>query len=216
MSIENLKHKKSAQALWPRTERRRATQYDKKKEAILQTSAMLFKTNGYDQVSINDVADYLKITKPTIYYYLGNKDLILLEIKRLVQTETLRVLREAKAMECSGYEKLQFLIPEYVKILATDFGGCFVRTMHVRMAKESQEEVVSRSVEGNRIMNDIIVDGQNDGSLAVEQPAVTTLTLLGALNWTAYWYEPGRSISLEELGRSQAHILLNGISGKAR
>ncbi|WP_236561163.1 TetR/AcrR family transcriptional regulator [Pontibacillus sp. HMF3514] len=42
-------------------------------EMILQSAAQLFLENGYQEVSVDDVADHCNVTKATVYYYFGSK-----------------------------------------------------------------------------------------------------------------------------------------------
>lgn len=44
------------------------------RETILSCALELFSAKGYDAVSINDIVDKAGITKPTLYYFFGNKE----------------------------------------------------------------------------------------------------------------------------------------------
>ena len=45
-----------------------------KKQAILRAAARLFRERGFEQTRLTDIADALNITKPALYYYIGNKE----------------------------------------------------------------------------------------------------------------------------------------------
>ncbi len=47
---------------------------------ILQTALKLFCARGYDAVGVQEIVDQAGITKPTLYYYFGSKQGLLLEI----------------------------------------------------------------------------------------------------------------------------------------
>ncbi|WP_099157152.1 TetR/AcrR family transcriptional regulator [Virgibacillus ndiopensis] len=54
----------------------RPRQTDKKQptnELIIQVAALLFMENGYQNVSIDDVAEKCNVTKATVYYYYASK-----------------------------------------------------------------------------------------------------------------------------------------------
>ena len=57
---------------------RRDTQFPEKREALLNAAAKLFREKGYEGASLNDLADMLHITKPTLYYYVKSKDQLVL------------------------------------------------------------------------------------------------------------------------------------------
>src|ERR1700743_1615416 len=51
-----------------------------RRHLIIRTAAKLFAEKGYENASIDEVADILEVSKPTIYYYLKNKETLLVEI----------------------------------------------------------------------------------------------------------------------------------------
>ena len=60
----------------------RALQREVKRNAVLQTAAQLFNERGFHATSLDDIAERLNVTKPTLYYYVESKDQILLECVR--------------------------------------------------------------------------------------------------------------------------------------
>ncbi|HOV15016.1 MAG TPA: TetR/AcrR family transcriptional regulator, partial [Spirochaetota bacterium] len=50
------------------------------KDKILEVALELFSDKGYDGTGIQEIVDKSGITKPTLYYYFGNKEGILLAI----------------------------------------------------------------------------------------------------------------------------------------
>ena len=60
----------------------RAQQREAKRNAVLQTAARLFNERGYHATSLDDIAEQLHVSKPTLYYYVKSKDDILLECVR--------------------------------------------------------------------------------------------------------------------------------------
>ena len=54
-----------------------------KRDAVLRAAAQLFNEFGYHDTSLAMVAARLQVTKPTLYYYVQNKEEILFECVRL-------------------------------------------------------------------------------------------------------------------------------------
>ena len=50
-----------------------------KKEAVLLAAARLFTKNGFQHTSLDDIARSLGVSKPTLYYYVDNKEQILFD-----------------------------------------------------------------------------------------------------------------------------------------
>ena len=57
--------------------RERVRQRELKREAVILAAARAFKERGLQQTTIDDIAAFLNVTKPTIYYYLANKEQII-------------------------------------------------------------------------------------------------------------------------------------------
>ena len=72
---------------WGKAPRKRDNQFAEKREAVLRSAAALFRERGYEGASLNDLADILNITKPTIYYYVQSKEQLLLDILKVAQDE---------------------------------------------------------------------------------------------------------------------------------
>src|SRR6478735_11133643 len=50
-----------------------------KREAVIHAAARAFNERGYHNTSLDDIASALRVTKPTIYYYVENKEQLLFE-----------------------------------------------------------------------------------------------------------------------------------------
>ncbi len=57
-----------------------AKSYDEKRKLILDTAGKLFSKKGFDGVSVMDICNECKITKPTFYKYVVSKESILTDI----------------------------------------------------------------------------------------------------------------------------------------
>ncbi len=60
----------------------RELQRQAKRDAVLQAGAQLFNERGFHATSLDDIAARLGVSKPTLYYYVKNKDQILIECVR--------------------------------------------------------------------------------------------------------------------------------------
>ena len=56
----------------------REQQREIKRQAVLAAAAQLFNERGFHATSLDDIARRLHVSKPTLYYYVKNKDEILL------------------------------------------------------------------------------------------------------------------------------------------
>ena len=89
------------------TREEREREREEKREAVLRAAVSMFNARGFHATSLDDVAASLGISKPTIYYYLGNKEDVLVEC----MSRGLELLRAAAAASregtCDGLERLR-------------------------------------------------------------------------------------------------------------
>ena len=87
----------------------RGQQRQIKRDAVLATAAQLFNERGFHATSLDDIAARLNVSKPTLYYYVKNKDEILIECVR----------NGLQMMNVNS--NVQYLIKGLVLILAVNF-----------------------------------------------------------------------------------------------
>ena len=60
----------------------REIRYNEKRDKILKNAAKLFARNGFEKVSMSEIAAKLKLNKATLYYYFKSKDEIFFMIQK--------------------------------------------------------------------------------------------------------------------------------------
>ena len=89
------------------------------RQEILQISARLFREQGYDATSMNDISAALKLSKGGLYHHFRSKDEILFHIMNhameITEQRVLAPLREVSDPE----ERLRMLIRLHICLLYT-------------------------------------------------------------------------------------------------
>src|SRR6516225_5265562 len=105
-----------------RASRERVREREVKREAVIRAAAHAFNLKGYHNTSLDDIAAALEVTKPTVYYYVTNKEQLLYECF-VAGIEQIRAgFQEAKNLELSARERLNAVLRNYAKTMATEFG----------------------------------------------------------------------------------------------
>src|SRR5512143_2441738 len=86
------------------------------RDAILDTSAKLFSQQGYNGVSIRDIAQACGMTNAALYYHFKNKEDLFLAMLQRDHEQTLIALREAASGPGDLREDLKRLIACYANI----------------------------------------------------------------------------------------------------
>lgn len=195
-----------------RTAEDRAREKDLKREAVLRAAVRTFNERGFQAASLDEVAAKLRVSKPTIYRYLGNKEQVLLECV----TRGLEMLREA-AVEAqeedgSGMTRLSIFLRRYAEICMDEFGRCVIRTDDTALSPEGRNRFRGLKAKIDIALRTLISDAVEDGSMAPLDVKMTAFAIAGALSWPAKWHSPSGENSTEEIARSLVEILIQGLA----
>ncbi len=80
------------------------------RSTIFRAAAKLFAEKGYNGVSMREISELSKVTKPTIYYYFGNKEGIYKALIKEALAYHTEDLRQIAALKISIKQKLVELI----------------------------------------------------------------------------------------------------------
>ena len=117
---------------WGEGVQSRDEQRQLKRMAILRAAAQAFNQAGFHQTSLTDLAALLNVTKPTLYYYVKNKDDILQGILdvageqlRIAITTELDTFPQERP-QANGLDKLRHFFKQYAAMMTDDFGACLI------------------------------------------------------------------------------------------
>ncbi len=186
---------------------------EQKRHAILYAAARLFRERGLQRTRLTDIADALNVTKPSLYYYVGNKEKILILIQRLGLEQMLEGFDELAASDKTGAELLRVLLERYGEWATTEFGVCVVGLFNVKMSPRSARSLHAARRLLERKIRALFVRGIADGSIKPCNPKLAASALFGSLNWMAFWYDASRArLSAAEIARTFIDYFLDGLA----
>jgi len=185
-----------------------------KREAVLEAAASEFNERGYHRTSVEDIAKRLNISKPTVYYYIGKKEDILLEVQRGVLEQMLRQIKANMSKHRTAEARLRWLINFWVKQVCSETGMAFVRVPEFELPEHLAHEVRTYKRNIQEIFIDTLRLGVTDGSLNISDPVLSTFLLAGSLNAVGTWYENGRGWTPTKIAKRLTEILLQGVADK--
>ena len=185
-----------------------------KRDAVLRAAAQLFNEFGYHATSLAMVAERLQVTKPTLYYYIQNKEEILFECVRLGLELLRSAIDGAAASGGTALDKLEAAMHEYALIVTRDFGMCLIRVGEDPLAPPSRKKLRRLKAELDHEFRVLIEQGIAEGSLAPCDPKLAAFTLAGALSWIGRWYDPKGPLGPEDVAQHCTALLMNGLSAR--
>jgi AcrR family transcriptional regulator len=192
--------------------RDRTREREIKREAVLRTAAQLFNEKGFHAVSLDEVAERLNVTKPTLYYYVKNKDEILAECVRSGLELMQAAIARSDQAGGTAVDKLVAAMRTYAEIVTMDFGKCLIRVGEDPLPPESRREVRRLKAEIDREFRHLIEQGIAEGSLRDVDPKLAAFTLAGALSWIGRWYRADGPLSPDQIAEQCIGVLMGGLA----
>ena len=208
------KHSTPPASPW-RASRERVREREVKREAVIRAAAHAFNRKGYHNTSLDDIAAALEVTKPTVYYYVTNKEQLLFECFVAGVEQIRAAFREVKQLNVTGRERLNGVLRHYGAAVASEFGWCMVRAEEQDLSPAMSGHIKALKSEIDQGIRRLIKDGVQDGSIHPCDPKMTAFALAGALNWIAHWYRENQSMTGAEIADAFVTIFENGLRPRA-
>lgn len=167
---------------------------------ILRAAAELFARKGYRATSMQQVAEELQISKPTLYVHARSKAALLEGIIDELLAESERRLQEALALT-NGAEWIHALMKSWVEHsleMAPHFHAYLTDRRELPPDVEDRYRRWSRSVD-DRIAAKV-AQQQSEGALTTPvDPAIVAHAVIGLTNWTSRWFAPDGRWSVDDV-----------------
>ena len=189
----------------------REAQREAKRDAVLSTAAQLFNERGFHATSLDDIAARLNVSKPTLYYYVKNKNDIVIECVRRGLQMMLDAIEDSRRAGGSAIDQLMTCMSIYARIVTMDFGMCVIRLNDSELPAASRKEVRRLKAGIDNEFRRLVTLGVADGSLAPCDPKMVAFLIAGALGWIAQWYRPDGEYSPEQIAQQFIATLRDGV-----
>lgn len=199
-----------------KTERKSATaaaKYAAKRDLILDAALELFRENGYDATSLQQVADKTGFLKGSLYYYLQSKEDILAELAERVHASFGRTLEQYQRAEGPVLLRIETLL----RSVAVDAGKnqdllvVFYREFP-RISEERRAKIIKLRDEQEKLLVDLIAEGQRAAEIRPEvDPKIAAIGLEAMANSVYTWYKPSGRKTLNSIAKELAALAVQGL-----
>ena len=193
---------------------RRPREHALKREAVILAAARAFAARGYHNTSLDDLAASLKVTKPTLYLYVPNKEAILFECFRAGLEQIQASLQDSERGQGPARERLFTFIRGYASAIVGDFGWCMLRAEDQHLGAVMSRRIKLLKAGIDRRMRALIEAGVADGSIRPCDTRMTAFALAGALNWMGHWYREDASLKPREIADRFIDVFNRGLRGR--
>jgi AcrR family transcriptional regulator len=190
---------------------RRPRDHDLKREAVVRAAAKEFNARGYHNTSLDDIASALGVTKPTVYYYVANKEQLLFECFREGLHRIREIVIATERSDRPARERLDTVVRGYAEAVASEYGWCMVRAHEHDLGNELGRQINALKSEIDQGIRRLLREGVADGSIGPCDPKIAAFAMAGALNWIAHWYRENQPLTAAEVGDAFVTFFGNGL-----
>src|ERR1041384_5121571 len=185
-----------------------------KREAVILAAARAFRQRGYHKTSLDDLAASLKVTKPTLYIYVPNKEAMLFDCFKGGRRQTQGRLESCEPARGPARERLFAFIRGYAAAIVGDFGWCMLRAEDQHLGATMSRRIKLLKAGIDRRMRALIEAGVTDGSIRPCDTRMTAFALAGALNWMGHWYREDATLKPHEIADRFIDVFNRGLRGR--
>jgi AcrR family transcriptional regulator len=188
----------------------REERYNDKRRKILDSAAILFAKNGYERVTLDEIAKKLKLTKGSLYYYVKSKEDIFFQIQMQAVERVTLIVENALKSELDPLEKFRQTIKGFVRILTQPQILAYYRHETRFLPVKMRDQILNKRGEFLSKFDQLILEGVKSGIIEKENWKIKDLAVLGVVNWIPLWYSPKGKLSVEEIADIVVDFCLKG------
>lgn len=185
-------------------------------ESVLNVAVRLFERKGYQNTTVDDIAEAMKIAKPTIYKYVKSK-VSLLEaafdsLLGRLRTDMVHVKKVDRPDE--QIETLIRVFLDVIHDLQIYFPIFFGEERELPLRTRRRIQAVAREI--TEEIGDLFAHAQRAGIVRQDvDPTIAAYLVSGMLASVARWYDPRGRLSREEIEKQIRRLLQGFYSSQA-
>lgn len=181
-------------------------------ERILIAAARVMEREGFATASLREIAAEAGMTKAGLYYHVPSKEFLLFALHERFANKLRDYSERVVSADLTATEKLHELVKQTVTTAATyqAEGTVFLRE-YGRLSGEMAQVISAERDRFREIFERVIDDGIAAGEFRSGTPYLDTLAILGACNFTAFWFNPDGPLKIDDIAESFADRLIYGM-----
>jgi AcrR family transcriptional regulator len=185
------------------------------RDDILTAAARVFGERGYEAATLDEVAHAVGIKKGSLYYHIRSKEDLLFALHQRLADELLYNTYAALESAQSPTERLRAVLRVAMRLIAEHKQEVTV-FLHERqlLSSDRWREVVAKRDAYQRIIEEILSEGIEEGVFRPVPVKVATLGLLGMTNWGYQWFRSNGPLSADAIADVFTDMVIEGLRAR--
>ncbi len=179
---------------------------------LLDATAKVLARKGFTATRLSDIAEEAHVQAPAIYYYYPSRE-HLIEAVLAAGAEAMHdflVTRLAELpADASPSVRIAAAVDAHLRheLELSDYARAVIRNAN-QMPEQFSRRALDKISEYNDVWRGLVADLDAAGLLRADvDPSVGRMLVLGALNWSAEWYDPDRGPIDDLIAVAQSMVL---------
>jgi AcrR family transcriptional regulator len=184
--------------------------YDRRRRELLEAAVRVFARQGFDQTTMQDVAEELGLAAGALYHYFAGKDDLLAAICDELMDPLLERSSVLLAQAAPPDEHLRELLHLWVDHVVEhrDHMLVFQQERHVIEQGAQWRGARNARKKFERLLDDLLARVETQRGLALPDRRLVLGALLGMVNHTAQWYQPRGRLSPQDVADGYLDLVL--------
>jgi TetR/AcrR family transcriptional regulator, cholesterol catabolism regulator len=183
------------------------------RETIRDRAGELFAKVGFGNITVEDIANHLGISKAIVYYHFASKEEIYYEFLFLAHQRALEGIKSIVVSPFSPQEKLKKAIEYHVDMQSFGLSKPVMMDLHWRFVfpKKLATPIKRLRNQYDKNLRKIIEEGIAENVIVDVDPKVIAFIICGAINFLPIWYDPKGPLSQAQIKEMFTTCLTGGL-----
>jgi AcrR family transcriptional regulator len=192
--------------------RTQSADYDKRREAIMETAARLYAKKGFLGASVAELATACDTSKSLIYHYYPSKEDILYDV---MDSHVQSLVEAATRLEASGGKpetRLRALAHELIHLYSGAQANQKILLNELPNLPEPRRAIiVQRQRDVLDVVDRLLIELRPKLADKPKQRRPMVMMFFGMLNWTHIWFDPNGPVTPDTVADLAADMFLKGL-----
>jgi AcrR family transcriptional regulator len=181
------------------------------KKKILEAAAELIRERGYVNVTLDQIAERLHISKVSIYHHWTSKQELIFDLHRIAYKIVIESLEKIAGDSDSPDSKFRRAIENHVSQAVVAGIAPMLPQQDWQIISRHKKEIVKLRDSYEDMLCGIVEEGIRKGVFKRIDVKLLVYTVLGATNYTWVWYSPKGSMTPQAIAAHMSDFILDGI-----
>jgi AcrR family transcriptional regulator len=177
--------------------------------ALREAALTLMARHGYDAVTMRRLAAEVGVQAAALYRYFPTKEDLLFTLMREHMEGLLAAWEAARPASPDPATRLSAFVRNHIRFHVERRHSTHVSNMELRsLSRERLSVILKLRTAYEKELRQILRDGGDDGSFAVEEPALTAMAIIQMITGVIVWFRPDERLSVKEVAETYLGMTL--------